>query len=404
MDSRSVKGRQSPSESGSRAPPFASPNALHPTRRADPFRRPGILQTPDFAVAFAGTIGKEIQVEEACLLPFWDHALGTEGVRAEAPTEPFECAFEEAQEWCNFVVLRPGWLPPDCRVGKVSVRAENLQHASSLRLSIPGNRRSFRLKQFFMDWWIPTSSDTNLTAPGRAFVAAEIVGYWGRDYKGQDAACIHRFGALLELSVLQGQFREEELVSFLEGLQPAVPEAVEQLARLPFAQISYHARKGPGQGRPWNYDLISGCRWSTDREVLRSEFAPAQIYYPQRLPAHFEFDSVGTRHETESRHWEYQLLFRDCQNLTDTIWLRAVGEETEKILWISPGLDRRMGIRLRPVELKHRTVRLGSSSEPYGERVAQWIENGVALEVHARASLHMRESDFLSFLDSLSTE
>ncbi|MGH9786478.1 MAG: hypothetical protein ACRD88_20095, partial [Terriglobia bacterium] len=90
--------------------------------------------------------------------------------------------------------------------------------------------------------------------------------------------------------------------------------------------------------------------------------------------------------------------------LTDSLWLRAVGEETEKILWISPGLDRRMGIRLRPVELQHRAVRLGSISEPYGERVAQWIENGIALEVHARASLHVSESDFISFLDSLSTE
>ena len=336
------------------------------------------------------------------MLRFWDHAIGAEQAGAGAPTEPFECAFEEAQDWCNFVVLRPAWLPSGCRVGQVTVRAESLERASSLRVIVQGDGRSFRLKQFYLDWWIPTSSDTNLTAPGRAFVAAGIVGYWGRDYKGQDAACIHRFGALLELSVPQGHFREEELVQFFENLRPVVPEAVEQLARLPFARISYYARKGPGLG-PWNYDLLSGCRWTTDRTVLRSEFAPEQIYFPRQIPARFEFDSVGTRHEPGSRHWEYQLLFRDCQNLTDTIWLRAVGEETEKILSISPGLDRRMGIRLRPVALQNRAVRLGSSSEPYGERVAQWIESGVALEVHARASLHMGESDFLAFLDSLST-
>lgn len=334
---------------------------------------------------------------------FWDHAIGTAGTRSGAPTEPFECSFEEAQDWCNFVVLRPAWLPADCRVGQVTARAESLEHASSWRVSVQGDGRSLRLKQFYMDWWIPTSSDTNLTAPGRAFVAAGIVGYLGRDYRGQVALCIHRFGALLELSVLHGSFREEELVAFLENLEPAVPEAVEQLARLPFARISYYARKGPGRG-PWNYDLISGCRWTTDRTVLRREFAPAQIYYPRQLAARFEFDSVGTRQEPASHHWEYQLLFRDCHNLSDTLWLRAVGEETEKILWISPGLDRRMGIRLRPVPLPHRTVRLGSSSEPYGERVAQWIENGVALEVHARASLHLAESDFIAFLDSLSTE
>ena len=334
---------------------------------------------------------------------FWDNAFRPGRPALEAPSEPFDCSFEEAQDWCNFVVLRPQRLPPDCRIAAVTVRPESRQHASSLRLQADGAGRSFRLKQFYMDWWIPTSSDTNLTAPGNTFVAAGIVGYFGRDYKGQEAACIHRFGSLLEISVLQGQFQEQELVSVFEHLQPAVPEAIDELARLPFAEISYYARKGPGLG-PWNYDLITGCRWSRDRSVLRQEFVPARIYYPSRLPSRMQFDSLGIRHETASRHWEYQLLFRDRENLTDTLWLRAVGEETEKILWISPGLDRRMGIRLQPVSLSRRTVRHGSTSEPYGERVAQWIENGVALEVHARASQHMSESDFLAFLDSLAHE
>jgi len=80
-----------------------------------------------------------------------------------------------------------------------------------------------------------------------------------------------------------------------------------------------------------------------------------------------------------------------------------VGEETQKLLWIAPGLDRRMGIQLRTVALPNRTVRIGSASEPYGERFAQWIENGVALEVHARASLHVSRQDFSRFLDGLAT-
>lgn len=334
---------------------------------------------------------------------FWDNAFRPGKPDSEALPGPFACSFEEAQDWCNFVVLRPEWLPTDCRIADVTARPETIQHASSLRLKVEGAGRSLRLKQFYMDWWIPTSSDTNLTAPGNTFVAAGIVGYFGRDYKGQEAACIHRFGSLLEVSVLQGHFGEDELVSFFEYLQPVVPEAIERLARLPFAKISFYARKGPGLG-PWNYDLITGCRWSADLPVLHEEFVPARIYYPNRLPARIQFDSLGIRQETASRHWEYQLLFRDGENLTDTLWLRAVGEETEKILWISPGLDRRMGIRLQPVSLSVRTVRIGSTSEPYGERVAQWIENGVALEAHARASVHIRESDFLSFLDSLAHE
>jgi hypothetical protein len=332
---------------------------------------------------------------------FWEHAVGVGRQDPAPPAEPFECTLENAQDWCNFVVLRPEWLPPECRLTTTTVRAETLRQPSSLRMTVEGRGRSLRVKQFYMDWWVPTSSDANLTAPGRAFVAAGIVGYLGRDYKGRDAACIHRYGSLLELSATEGHFGDAEIQAFFDRLQPQAPESVRELAALPFARISYHARKGPGQG-PSSYDLLSGCRWSADAAVLRKEFDASKIYYPQALPSSFGFDSVGTRHDSASRHWEYQLLFRNAENLTDNIWVRAVGEETEKIVWIAPGLDRRMGIELRPMVLKNRQVRVGSTSEPYGERVAQWTEQGVAFEVHARASLRLSEKDFVRFLDSLS--
>jgi hypothetical protein len=356
------------------------------------------------------------------VIRFWEHAFGLKSGAspgaaiapgaAAPPEEPFGATIEEAQDWCNFVVLRPDWLPSDCRLAQMTARAESERHPSSLRLTIEGHARSMRLKQFFMDWWIPTSSDSNLTAPGRAFTAAGIVGYLGRDYKGREAACIHRCGTLLELSVAHGQFSDQEIGAFFEGLQPAMPEAVEHIAALPFAKVSYYARKGPSPG-PWNYDLLTGCRWTAapnafapkDTNELNAaleQFDSSRVYFPQKLPPRFAFDSVGTRIEPSIQHWEYQLLFRHRDNLTDNIWLRAVGEETERILWISPGLDRRMGIRLEGVQLARRKVRMGSTSEPYGERVAQWAENGIAFEVHARASLHIRAEDFKALLDSLS--
>jgi len=336
------------------------------------------------------------------VIRFWENAWSPGRVNFAGREEPFECTIEAAQDWCNFVVLRPDVLPAGCSLGEITVRAETERHPSSLRLTIEGDGRSMRLKQFFMDWWIPTSSDANLTAPGRTFVAAGIPGYLGRDYKGREAACIHRLGTLLELSISKGHFTDQEIAAFFDNLQPQDDQAVEQIAALPFARVSYYARKGPGPG-PWNYDLLSGCAWSADRAAL-GQFRPWPVYYPRELPRFYAFDSVGTRIEPANHHREYQLLFRHQENLTDNIWLRAVGEETEKILWISPGLDRRMGIRLEAARLSNRRVRVGSTSEPYGERVAQWAENGIALEVHARASLQLRAKDFLVFLDSLAPE
>ena len=334
------------------------------------------------------------------MIRFWEHALGSRKEGEPEHSEPFESTLEEAQDWCNFVVLRPDWLPSDCHVTKITARPETPHLFSSLRMTVEGQERSMRLKQFYLDWWIPTSSDANLTAPGRTFVAAGIVGNLGRDYKGREAACIHRLGSLLELSVARGNFSDKEITAFFDHLQPQVPEAVTELAKLPFAKISYYARKGPSLG-PWNYDLLSGCRWSAGPNALQ-EIDQALFYYPAVLPASFALDSVGTRREPSFHHRECQLLFRHQGNLTDNIWLRAVGEETEKILWIAPGLDRRMGIRLEAIQLQKRRVRVGSTSALYGEKVAQWAENGIAFEVHARASLHFTMEDFLVFLDSLS--
>jgi hypothetical protein len=334
------------------------------------------------------------------LVRFWEHAVGYRRPDKTLSSAPFDCPPEEAQDWCNFVVLRPTWLPGGCRLTSHTVRPETLQQPSSLRMTIAGDGRAFRLKQFYLDWWVPTSSDANLTAPGKPFTAAGIVGYEGRDYKGRQALCIHRYGALLEVAIMAGQFRHQELQEFLEKLQPQVPEAVPEIAALPFSQISYYARKGPGPG-PWNYDLMTACRWSASREIWKGEFEPGRTFTPRWLPPSYLFDSVGIRHEPASFHREYQLLFRHGGNLTDNLWIRAVGEETQKLLWIAPGLDRRMGVQLKSVPLENRKVRLGSTSEPYGERFAHWIENGVALEVHARASRHISQQDFCRFLDGL---
>jgi len=334
------------------------------------------------------------------LLKFWEHAIGYRRPDNSLSPAPFACPMEEAQDWCNFVVLRPAWLPDGCRLRQLSVRPETMQQPASLLMTIVGNARAFRLKQFHLDWWVPTSSDANLTAPGKPFTAAGIVGYEGRDYKGRQALCIHRYGALLEVAIIEGQFGHEELREFLEKLEPQNPAAVPEIAAMPFSQISYYARRGPGPG-PWNYDLMTACEWSASRESWKNGFDPARTYYPRWLPPAYLFDSVGTRHDPASQHSEYQLLFRHSGNLTDNLWIRAVGEETQKLLWIAPGLDRRLGVQLKTVALENRTVRIGSASEPYGERFAQWIENGVALEVHARASQHISQQDFSRFLDGL---
>ena len=96
---------------------------------------------------------------------FWRHAtassVGSEESRLRAVT------WEQAQPWCNFVVLRPRDLPPGLSVENLTLRPEappgrtsevagrpdwHDHNRCSLRFEIVGGGRLLRVKQFLYDW------------------------------------------------------------------------------------------------------------------------------------------------------------------------------------------------------------------------------------------------------------
>jgi hypothetical protein len=144
-------------------------------------------------------------------------------------------AIEEAraQDWCNFVLWRPSRLPEGCDTSVGTLRREappgrveaagrtpwSDANPCGYRTEISGGGRRLRLKQFLYDW---------------AFPAADHPCLWGS--RARPA------GTTVELSVLEGEFSDEEIVALFAALRPAVPEAVPRVLATPFAELSYWAR------------------------------------------------------------------------------------------------------------------------------------------------------------------
>ncbi|MFI5661848.1 hypothetical protein [Streptomyces sp. NPDC051684] len=174
--------------------------------------------------------------------------------------DPVPATLDEAraQDACNFVLWRPTALPAGCDTAIGTLRREappgrveaagrtpwSDANPACYRTEIGGGGRRLRLKQFLYDWAFPAVDHPCLW--GGATRAVPIgerrVAWLGTDYLGHRAASARMAKTTVELSVLEGEFDDEELVDLYAALRPAVPEALPRVLATPFAGLSYWAR------------------------------------------------------------------------------------------------------------------------------------------------------------------
>jgi hypothetical protein len=173
---------------------------------------------------------------------------------------PEEMRPDEAQQWCNFTLLMPGWLPSDCRVVfSGSLRKEappgrtpedrgrpgwTQANPSSFSFTGRGNGRQLRIKQFLYDWAPPALDHPSLwDRPDRPFsVDSKRVGWIGTDYKGHTAATAILWGTMCEASVMEGTFSDTELTRIFQEIHFVDEEAKDKILNTPFASLCYWGR------------------------------------------------------------------------------------------------------------------------------------------------------------------
>ncbi|MFF0792396.1 hypothetical protein [Streptomyces spiralis] len=177
-----------------------------------------------------------------------------------ADLDPVPPVIEEtrAQHWCNFVLWQPSRLPGGCERSVGTLRREappgrieaegrtpwSDANPCGYRTEISGGGRRLRLKQFLYDWAFPAADHPCLwgsrTRPAQ--IGAGRVVWLGTDYLGHRAASARLARTTVELSVLEGDFTDEEIIALFAALRPAVPDAVPRVLATPFAELSYWAR------------------------------------------------------------------------------------------------------------------------------------------------------------------
>ncbi|MFI1681819.1 hypothetical protein [Streptomyces sp. NPDC020607] len=177
----------------------------------------------------------------------------------ELSSAPEELPAEEAQEWCNFVLWRPTLLPEGCSLLTSTLRKEappghregatgrspwSDANNAVYRSEIGGPGRRLRIKQFLYDWAFPAADHPCLwgSATRPEVLSGGQVLWFGTDYLGNAATSARMSRTTVELSVLEGEFSDAELVALHNGFVPSGDDVVERVLRTPFHELSYWAR------------------------------------------------------------------------------------------------------------------------------------------------------------------
>jgi hypothetical protein len=203
--------------------------------------------------------------------------------------------WEEAQAWCNFVLMRPTVLPDDVGIEKLEMRPEappgrpadvnqtarpewTQSNRAVHRAEITGHHRRLRIKQFLYDYAPPAFDHPCLweSESVRAFPVGNLIGWSGKDFRKLQAATVSLYRTTVELSVTEGAFTDEELQSICRGLSPAVPQVCDLILNTPFADLCYQGRhREPPIAVPVGYWAHKRLPETLQVTVLRSDQVPS---------------------------------------------------------------------------------------------------------------------------------
>jgi hypothetical protein len=170
-----------------------------------------------------------------------------------------ETAWEDAQEWCNFSLLRPDETIAGARIATGSLRPEappgrhsdpngrfehGISNRASYRCEVIGKQARGYLKQFFYDlgppaWDHPCFWLSGSVEPVRV---GESIAWTGHGGTGAQLASMAVDHTLLEFEAVEGRFDRSEIEALFASLRPVSSAADELLRKAPYAYLCYQRR------------------------------------------------------------------------------------------------------------------------------------------------------------------
>jgi hypothetical protein len=330
--------------------------------------------------------------------------------------------WQEAQGWCNFVLMRPVDLPSDLALEKTEVRPEaapgradraldshrpdwTQSNRAAHRSELSGSGRRLRIKQFLYDYAPPAFDHPCLwESKGiRGFPVGDHLGWLGTDFRRRQAATVCFDRTTIELSVTEGAFPDEELQAICRGLRPAVPEARERILKTTFADLSYQSRyQEPPIAVPVGY-------WAHKRSAslqvtaLRADDVPAHISTPGLSPP----DDYGYRLNSAfifgdpQRPQEVDLVFEHEQDAGRYVRVLASPQDAAEGLPFPPALEQRHPCSSRVLSINGLDVYHAYHDERYGQHEAVWQKNGLNIMLIVKPALWTNAEWFANLLEQM---
>lgn len=358
--------------------------------------------------------------------PYWDDTDPMARLADRREVQPLvKTTFAAAQETVNFVVFRPEWLPVDCILTEVTLRPEQAPgrpggmqaqeigqtpwteaNPGSVRAVFRGKQRCLRLKQFLYDWAPPAASTAPLwNSPHLTPVPGQNAIAWlGTDYLQRPGGCIQLMRTQIEISVMEGEFSEDELGRLLVQLTPAAWESSRAVRGAAFHRLNYWVRyqlRGVqvpyglwGYHHPRHYDQSQAV--SLDELVAKP---PLRLLLPVDSP--YVFDSAVIIAGEQPFHHEIELIYRHQENMSDHLWMTAIDQNSELTLPIPPEPETHRAAVRQAQGLRNTTVWYAALSEQYGAWEAFWEEEKIRYAVWAGTTPFQDGDQFKTLVENL---
>jgi hypothetical protein len=307
--------------------------------------------------------------------------------------------WDEAQTWCNFVLMRPSNLPKGLKVQGATMRPEappgrapgldlcgRFGHGISNRAShlchVAGLGRALQIKQFFYDLGPPAFDHPSMWRNhADPFTVGTDVGWLGIDFRGLIAASVQVDRTMVELAVTEGQFSPLEIKTICRALCPVSSNARRSILATPIAELCYQRRY------PDLVITVPIGHWYHRRRPpsLLTSVLPAAEVSGRLLPAHtfapagFRLDTVfllGSPDEPQELELVYEHLDYPGHTLRILIWPPS----TPNPLSFPPTKDPHPGYTTS-YRLHGRQVFHAFSSRRFGQHEVVWKQGDMKLMV-----------------------
>ena len=353
------------------------------------------------------------------MIASWTHKRAESSDSAEAAVR--QVGWEEAQLWCNFVLMRPTVLPEGTTIEKAGVRPEappgrhgdndgshptwTESNRSGFRFEIVGAGRRLRVKEFLYDWAPPAFDHPCLWLSGTSgFKIGDDIGWLGLDYRKLPGASLTLDRTSIELAVLEGNFTAEEIQALYRSFEPVDPGAREQILCTPLADLSYQSRhREPAIAVPVGYWAHKRKPPAVASYVFRAEDAPRGLPGESIVPPAsygYHLDSVfvyGELEQPQEADFAYERDGRPGHYLRvlASPSTAADGVRYPPVLDRQPCLSEVLNIGGREVYYAfHET-------EKVGPHEAVWQEDGLNVMLLFKPSPDTNRAWFLNLLEQM---